>query len=113
MANENRATLTIQEEFAQKIKAENRKEKIIRWAPVLVLVALILFCYHRAAFAAGMGKQRQLLITGLLAVLLCGAANYRAHIPALYAGGLFWAAAELWYPGLPPVKDEVDTHDPA
>jgi len=80
---------------------------------LLALVALILFCYHRAAFAAGMGKQRQLLITGLLAVLLCGAANYRAHIPALYAGGLFWAAAELWYPGLPPVKDEVDTHDPA
>ena len=43
MANENRAALTIQEEFAHKIKAENRKEKVIKWAPVLVLVALILF----------------------------------------------------------------------
>ena len=43
MANENRAALTIQEEFAHKIKAENRKENVIKCAPVLVLVALILF----------------------------------------------------------------------
>ncbi|MDD2957820.1 MAG: ABC transporter permease [Lachnospiraceae bacterium] len=43
MAKENQAALTIQEEFAKKIKAENRREKVIRWAPVLVLVALIIF----------------------------------------------------------------------
>ena len=42
MAKDNQ-TLTIQEEFARKIKAENRREKIIRWAPVLVLAALIVF----------------------------------------------------------------------
>ena len=42
MAKENQAALTIQEEFGNKIKAENRREKIIRWAPVLVLLALIL-----------------------------------------------------------------------
>ena len=36
-------SLTIQEEFARKIKTENRREKVIRWAPVLVLVALIVF----------------------------------------------------------------------
>ncbi len=41
MAKENQAALTIQEEFAKKIKAENRREKIIKWAPVLVLLALI------------------------------------------------------------------------
>ena len=41
MAKENQAALTIQEEFAKKIKAENRREKIIKWAPVLVLAALI------------------------------------------------------------------------
>lgn len=43
MAKENQAALTIQEEFANKIKAENRREKLIKWAPVLVLVALIAF----------------------------------------------------------------------
>lgn len=42
MGKENQAALTIQEEFGNKIKAENRREKIIRWAPVLVLIALIL-----------------------------------------------------------------------
>ena len=33
--------MTIQEEFAKKIEAENRREKVIKWAPVLVLVGLI------------------------------------------------------------------------
>lgn len=42
MAKGNQAALTIQEEFANKIKAENRREKLIKWAPVLVLAALIL-----------------------------------------------------------------------
>ena len=42
MAKENQ-TLTIQEEFARKIRQENRKDKIVRWAPVLVLIALIVF----------------------------------------------------------------------
>lgn len=41
MAKENKAALTIQEEFAKKIEAENRREKVIKWAPVLVLVGLI------------------------------------------------------------------------
>lgn len=41
MAKENQAALTIQEEFANKIKAENQREKIIKWAPTLVLIALI------------------------------------------------------------------------
>ncbi len=42
MAKDNQ-TLTIQEEFARKIRQENRKDKIVRWAPVLVLIALIAF----------------------------------------------------------------------
>ncbi len=43
MAKNNQAALTIQEEFANKIKTENQREKMIKWAPVLVLVALIAF----------------------------------------------------------------------
>lgn len=42
MTKENQA-LTIQEEFARKIRQENRKEKIVRWAPVFVLLGLIVF----------------------------------------------------------------------
>lgn len=42
MAKENLAALTITEEFAEKIKAENQKERFIKWAPLLVLVSLII-----------------------------------------------------------------------
>ena len=36
-------TLTINEEFAQKIKAEQRSIIVMRWAPVFVLLALVIF----------------------------------------------------------------------
>jgi ribose transport system permease protein len=42
MRRENLATLSITEEFASKIKADNQKERLIKWAPVFVLVALFL-----------------------------------------------------------------------
>jgi ribose transport system permease protein len=42
MGKEKLATLSITEEFASKIKADNQKERLIRWAPVFVLVALFL-----------------------------------------------------------------------
>ncbi len=43
MPQNNRNSLTINEEFAQKIKAEQRSLIIMRWAPVFVLLALIIF----------------------------------------------------------------------
>ena len=42
MANKNNAALTITEEFAAKVKADNQKDRIMKWAPVGVLVALII-----------------------------------------------------------------------
>ncbi|TCS81141.1 monosaccharide ABC transporter membrane protein (CUT2 family) [Muricomes intestini] len=45
MEEKNQAALDIREEFAAKVKADNRKEKLMKWAPVGVLAALILvFC---------------------------------------------------------------------
>lgn len=42
MANKNNAALTITEEFAAKVKADNQKDRLMKWAPVGVLVALII-----------------------------------------------------------------------
>ncbi len=78
---------------------------------LLALVCLTLFSYHYAAFELGTGSRRMLLATGLLAVLLCGAANFRSQIPALYFSGLVWAAADLCRLDPPPKKDEVDAHE--
>jgi ribose transport system permease protein len=35
------ATMTITEEFAAKVKADHQKERLMKWAPVLVLILLI------------------------------------------------------------------------
>ncbi len=43
MAQKNNSMLSITDEFAQKIKAEQRSTIIMRWAPVFVLVALVIF----------------------------------------------------------------------
>ena len=43
MVEKNVTSLSIAEEFSMKIKQDNRKAKIIQWAPVIVLVVLILF----------------------------------------------------------------------
>ena len=80
---------------------------------LLAAVALVLFSYHCAAFEAGMGQRRTQLALGLLAVLLCGAANFRAQVPALYASGLVWALSDLCRLDPPPKKDEVDANDAA
>jgi ribose transport system permease protein len=42
MQKENLAAMTITDEFAAKIKADNQKEKFMKWAPLLVLVCLII-----------------------------------------------------------------------
>ncbi|MFV0529098.1 MAG: ABC transporter permease [Lachnospiraceae bacterium] len=42
MEAKNRVALTITEEFAAKVKADNQKEKMMRWAPVGVLAALFI-----------------------------------------------------------------------
>jgi ribose transport system permease protein len=42
MKNVNFTAMTITDEFAAKIKAENQKEKFMKWAPLLVLVCLII-----------------------------------------------------------------------
>lgn len=42
MRNENLAAMTITDEFAAKIKAENQRERFMKWAPLLVLATLII-----------------------------------------------------------------------
>jgi ribose transport system permease protein len=42
MGKGNLAAMTITEEFAEKIRIENHKERFMKWAPLLVLVSLIL-----------------------------------------------------------------------
>lgn len=42
MANKNNAAMTITDEFAAKVKADNQKERLMKWAPVGVLIGLIL-----------------------------------------------------------------------
>lgn len=80
---------------------------------LLALVCLTLFSYYCAAFEAGTGNRRLQLLFGLLSVLLCGGANFRAQVPALYFSGLVWTAADLCRLDPPPKKDEVESHDPA
>lgn len=80
---------------------------------LLALVCLTLFSYQCAAFEAGTGNRRMQLAMGLLALLLCGAANFRAQVPALYFSGLVWTAADLCRLDPPLKKDEVDVHDPS
>jgi len=79
---------------------------------LLALVCLTLFSYQCAAFEVGTGNRRMQLATGLLALLLCGAANLRAQVPALYFSGLIWTATDLCRLDPPPKKDEVESHDP-
>jgi Ribose/xylose/arabinose/galactoside ABC-type transport systems, permease components len=43
MVQKNNHSMTITEEFTQKIKAEQRSSNIMKWAPVFVLIALIAF----------------------------------------------------------------------
>lgn len=42
MAKGNQAAMSITEEFAAKVKTDNQKERLMKWAPVFVLVGLIL-----------------------------------------------------------------------
>lgn len=79
---------------------------------LLALVALTLFSYQTTAFEADRGNRRLHLATGLLAVLLCGAALGRTDMTGLCAAGMVWAAMDLCRL-TPPEKDEVDEHDPA
>ncbi len=50
MVKENVAALTIADEFAAKIKAENQKDRFMKWAPLLVLICLTI------AFAIARGE---------------------------------------------------------
>lgn len=42
MAKGNHAAMTITEEFADKVKLDNKKDRLMKWAPVFVLIGLIL-----------------------------------------------------------------------
>ena len=75
---------------------------------LLASVALILFSYYCTAFEADSGSRRMQLATGLLAVLLCGAAIPCSEFPNLYICGLIWAATDLCCPFQPPKEVEVD-----
>lgn len=80
---------------------------------LLALVALILFAYHCAAFAADRGNRRRQLGVGLMAVLLCGVCLGRTEMVGLYAAGMVWAATDLCRLMPPPEKDGVEPYDPA
>ena len=51
MAKGNQTTMTITDEFAAKVKSDHQKERLMKWAPVLVLVGIVL------AFTALMGTS--------------------------------------------------------
>lgn len=45
MGNENQRAMTITDEFALKVKADHKRERLMKWAPVFVLIGMILvFC---------------------------------------------------------------------
>lgn len=59
-------------------------------------VALMLFAYQNAAFAAGSGKMRSHRCTGVLAVVLCLTAVPGCSYPGLYLGGAVFAVTNLY-----------------
>lgn len=75
MRKENIATMTITDEFAAKIKEENQKERFMKWAPLLVLISLIIIftILRGSAFAS---------VSNLIAIL------NQWSIPLLVALGL-------------------------
>lgn len=75
MKNPNQHALTINEEFADKIRIEHRSIQIIKWAPILVLIALIIFftAVRQNSFAS---------LNNLIAIL------NQLSIPLLIACGL-------------------------
>jgi hypothetical protein len=80
---------------------------------LLAAAALTLFSYHCAAFEADTGSRRMQLATGMLSVLLCGAAVPYSGFPNLYLCGLIWAVTDLCALTPPMQKDEVAGHDPS
>lgn len=62
---------------------------------VFACVGLMLFAYHQAAFAVGMGKRRTELTLGLLTAFCCLAALPGSEYPLLYAGGGVWTVTNL------------------
>jgi len=62
MRKENLAAMTITDEFAAKIKAENQRERLMKWAPLLVLITLILsFTIARGSAFASFGNLVSIL----------------------------------------------------
>lgn len=62
---------------------------------LLGTMALMLFGFYTAAFEADWGNRRMVLGMGLAAIYLCLAELARSSYPALYLGGLVWAATGL------------------
>lgn len=58
-------------------------------------IFLTLFAYHRAAFAAGLGKRRMMLYSGLMAVFFCICALIGDGDARFFAAGGIWAAGNL------------------
>lgn len=59
------------------------------------VIALMLFSYYQAAFAAGTGSRRAQLAAGLLAVYLCLVNLANTEYLFLYLGGALWAGTGL------------------
>ena len=71
MANEKAASMTITQEFSEKVRRANAKDKIMNVAPVLVLVGLILvFCVLRG-FNVFLAPGNVVAILKQLAIPLC------------------------------------------
>lgn len=62
---------------------------------LLATVALVLFSFYNAAWEAGCGSRRMVLVTGQAAVYLCLAELGHSSEPLLYLGGSIWAATDL------------------
>lgn len=59
------------------------------------MVALALFAYQQAAFAADAGERRMLILLGMGAVYLCGTELAASRYPYLYLGGILWCLTGL------------------
>lgn len=71
MVNERGANMTITEEFAEKVRRANRMDRIMRIAPIMVLIALILVFSCVCGFHVFLAPSNIVAILKQLAIPLC------------------------------------------
>lgn len=71
MANEKTANMTITQEFAEKVKREHSKEKIMGVAPIMILIAMILVFSVITGFDVFLHPNNLVAILKQLAIPLC------------------------------------------